>query len=457
MSLAYGRIAIAGLGVSGQAVARAAQALGSRPVVFDQKPNDSPRLIEAVDGLTAQGIEVVTSWHGRLDPSEFDLLVVSPGFPRDHPAVRDALKGGRPVWSEVEFAFRIAQAPILAVTGTNGKSTTTVLLWSLLSGQGETAWLCGNIAGSGYPERPLTEAALRARPGDYLVAEVSSFQLEWVDEFRPRVATVTNVTPDHMDRHPTFEDYVATKLRIFRNMTREDAAILNIDEARPRENEIPAGPALVRVSPSGRQLGNGSTHRKDQSLAFGAFEAPVEGLPLFGEHNIANAMVAWEMAAQVVEPNAGMWEALLAFKGLAHRMERVGVRDQVTVVNNSMCTNPAALIASSMSLPGRQHLLVGGETKGLDYSSVGDYLRESGHRVYVFGRDNDALLATLNLAPPVYDSLEEAFAAAVEASGPGDTVLLAPGCASSYPFTNFRERGDAFRALASVWINGGSP
>ena len=456
MSLAYRRIAIAGLGVSGQAVATAAQKLGSNPTVFDEKPNDSPRLIEAVDGLTAEGIEVVTSWHGRLDPSAFDLLVVSPGFPRDHPAVRDALKGGRPVWSEVEFAYRIARAPILAITGTNGKSTTTVLLWSLLNGQGQRAWLCGNIAGSGYPEMPLTEAALKAGPGEVLVAEVSSFQLEWVDEFRPRVATVTNVTPDHMDRHPTFEDYAATKLRIFSKMTSEDTVVLNIDEARPRVNEIPSGPTLLKVSPSGRHKGDGSTHRDGQILSFGPFVAPAEDLPLYGEHNIANAMVAWEMATRVVEPNPGMWEALLAFKGLAHRMERVGVRGQVTVVNNSMCTNPAALIASSRSLPGRQHLLVGGETKGLEYSAVGDYLRESGHCVYVFGQGNEALLETLNLAPPVYDSLEEAFSAAVSASRPGDTVLLAPGCASSYPFTNFRERGDAFRALASVWIEGGS-
>jgi UDP-N-acetylmuramoylalanine--D-glutamate ligase len=450
------KTAILGIGVSGQGVARAAQRLGGTPTVFDEKPNDSPGLIEAVDRLTAEGIDTVTSWHGRLDPEAFDIVVVSPGFPRGHPAVRDALRGGKPVWSEVEFAFRIAKAPILAVTGTNGKSTTTALLWSLLRGQGANALLCGNISGSGYPETTLTQAAVSAGSDDVLVAEVSSFQLEWVDEFRPRIAAVTNVTPDHMDRYDSFEDYVATKLRIFARMGPDDVAVVNVDEARPRVSEVPSGPKVVTVSPSGTRRSEGTTRRDGLTVRLGPFEALVSELPWSGGHDLANALVAWEMASAFAEPNLGMWEALRSFKGLSHRMEIVGSRNGVTVVNNSMCTNPAALIASSRSIPGRQHVLMGGETKGLDYSSVGRHLLGSGHAVYVFGQGNQALLDTLGLDPPVFATLEAAFAAAVAAAEPGDCVVLAPGCASSYPYANFRERGDAFRSIATVWISGGS-
>lgn len=449
------RIAIAGMGVTGLAVGKAVQHLGGRAVVFDQKPNDNPSVMSAVDALDAQGIEAVTGWHGRLDPADFELLVVSPGFPRQHPAIRDMLGGQKPVWGEPEFAYRISDAPILAITGTNGKSTTTVMLWNLLNGSGKKAHLCGNIAGSGYPERTLTEAALGAGHGDVLVAEVSSYHMEWVDEFRPTVAAITNITPDHMDRYRDFEEYAETKKRLFDRMGSGDSIVLNLDDLylSPKVLEAAQGRTdVVGFSPGGAVSGTGATRRTGGVLNLSGMDVAIDDLPLYGEHNVANAMMAWEMASRVCEVGPGTLEALRSFKGLANRMERLGERDGVLVVNNSMCTNPAAVIASSKSLPRKQHILMGGITKQLDFTPVGEYLRGTGHRVYVYGPEPDRMIAMLGDDWPVYGTLEQAFESAAQNASRGEVVILAPGCASAEPYANFKERGDDFRRMAQEWL-----
>ncbi|HRI44911.1 MAG TPA: Mur ligase family protein, partial [Fimbriimonadaceae bacterium] len=223
------RIAVAGMGRSGIAIATEGRRRGALPTVFDEQSAETPSQFDAVERLQGQGIPIVTGWHGHLDAEEFDLLVASPGFRREHPAIRDMVRGGREVISEVEFAYRLAESPIVAITGTNGKSTTTALTWLLLRAAGADAVLCGNISGSGFDEVTLTEAAAMGS-GKVLVAEISSYQLEWVRDFRPRVAAITNITPDHLDRHPNFEDYRATKLRLFARMKRDDVVVANADE-----------------------------------------------------------------------------------------------------------------------------------------------------------------------------------------------------------------------------------
>jgi UDP-N-acetylmuramoylalanine--D-glutamate ligase len=361
----------------------------------------------------------------------------------------------REVVGEVEFAYRIARDPIVAITGTNGKSTTTVLTWTLLSAAGKEAVLCGNIAGSGYPEVTLTEAALRG--GDVLVAEVSSFQLETIKSFRPFVAAITTIAPDHLDRHPDFEDYKRCKLRIFENMGAGDTVVLNLDDASLRKDEVPEGPRKVRFSPSGLGATNGFTARVGGQLFLSGLQISVESLPLLGAHNLANAMMAWEIACAVLgEPSpdqaAAMLSALLQFKGLANRMEAVGEREGVLVVNNSMCTNPAAVIASSAGLARRQRLILGGNRKQLDFAPVGDYLRTTAHTAYLFGPDTEGLNAQLKGSWPSFPTMQDAFFAAVADAEPGDAVVLMPGCASAEPYANFRERGDAFRGLAKEWL-----
>jgi UDP-N-acetylmuramoylalanine--D-glutamate ligase len=362
----------------------------------------------------------------------------------------------REVIGEVEFAFRIARDPIVAVTGTNGKSTTTVLTWVLLSAAGKDAVLCGNIAGSGYPEVTITDAALRG--GDVLVAEVSSFQLETIVSFRPFVAAITSLAPDHLDRHPTFEDYKRCKLRIFENMGAGDTVVLNADDSALGRSDVPEGPRRVKFSPSGSGASNGYSARVGDQLFLGGLQIKVESLPLLGEHNVANAMMAWELAcAAIGEPTEGqaeeMLSALLKFKGLANRMELVGEKGGVIVVNNSMCTNPAAVVASSSGLKRRQRLILGGNRKQLDFTPVGDYLRGTTHSAYLFGPDTDGLNSQLRGSWPSFPSMQDAFVAAVADAVAGDAVVLMPGCASAEPYSNFRERGDAFRAMAQEWLS----
>ncbi len=449
------RVAVAGMGVSGVAVAEACLQLGAKPTVFEQRPGDTPEVLEKTEKLQAQGIDVMTGWNGRLEPVDHDYLVVSPGFRRDHPCVLDMV--GRQVLSEVEFAGRVADAPILAVTGTNGKSTTVAMLYTILKSAGHDARLCGNISGSGFPEEPLTSAAMAANPGSFLVAEVSSYQLEFVSTFKPHVAACTNVSPDHADRHPSFDDYLDTKMRLFQNMAQGDVIVANVDErsvpvSRLRK-PMSHGARLILVSPRGQGVGeNAQIKRTTEKLWIGEEWFPLADLPFVGEHNLANAMVAWEMARAVVEPTMASIAGLTTFPGLSNRLEFVGRKNGVQVVNNSMCTNPAAVIASSMAIGARQHLLMGGNTKNLDFTPVGRYFESTEDRIYLFGPKPQDLNKMLGGKWPAYNSLKDAFMAAVKAAAVGDVVVLSPGCASAEPYANFRERGDAFRQIAKEWL-----
>ena len=324
-----------------------------------------------------------------------------------------------------------------------------------LTGAGGDARLCGNISGSGYPEVTLTQAAFECPAEGFLVAEVSSAQLETTLAFCPHAASITNITPDHLDRYGSFEPYRAAKLHMFRNMGAEQAAFLNVDEPSVSEADIRAISAdvtLRRFSPSGRGPSEGQTRRIGDSLWLSGQEVALADLPWYGDHNLSNAMLAWELAATVVRPDIGMFNGLMSFRNLGHRMERLGERKGIRVVNNSMCTNPMAVVASSKSVPGRQHLLMGGKTKNLDFAPVKAYLQENAHKVYLFGPEPHVLNNMIGGSWPEYGSLEAAFAAATDAALAGETILLAPGCASADPYVHFRERGEAFRAMAKEWL-----
>ncbi len=430
------RVAVAGLGVSGLSVCRAVKALGGTPVGLDQKPCDSPRLIKASDDLAADGIEVITSWNGRLDPAEFDLLVLSPGFPLDHPAVADM--EGKPVWGEIEFAWQIAKAPILAITGTNGKSTVTTLTWLMLRAEGIDAKLCGNIAGTGFQEMTLTQAALEGTPDSVLVAEVSSFQLEQIGEFAPKAAVITNITEDHLDRHASFEEYRQAKMRLLSNMGPDTRIVWNSEDGTISADNLEtaaAGAEIVEVIPT-------------------EFAVDVSHGALAGLHGQANAACAWALASSVCDLGAKSRRALLDFEGLENRLEPLGEIDGVEIINSSVCTNPAAFLASVGAVPKRQIVLIGGKTKGLDFGPVRELLESTEHEAVVFGSNVDELMASLNPDTPVFDDLQTAFKAALKMASPGDAVHLAPGCSSAAPFASFRERAEDFKRIVSEWGSG---
>lgn len=477
------KVAVLGAGRSGIAVAKIAAQGGARVTLYDSKPKE--QIGWDLNALSHLNIRLVDNFNGPFSPAKTDLLVTSPGVDSRSPLLQEPKQQGIEVIGEVEFAYRISQAPIIAITGTNGKSTTTVMTYLCLRDHGSI--LCGNIYGSGYEEVPLTEAAAFASPDQILVAEISSFQLEWIDRFRPKCAAITNIAPDHLNRYDSFEDYAETKRRIFKNMAKPDVYVRHPDPMTFADN-----PAFTVKE----------TKLTETAICIETYEIPFDDLPFQEPHNRKNAAMAGLLAfsyltvfdngedtrhktqdistnpqdtgqntqdisttsqdprhkTQDSSPNTqhstlnAVRNGLQNYHGLSHRMERVGERDGVRVVNNSMCTNPAALIASSSSVPQHQHLLIGGLTKDLDFSLLGDYLKATGHQAYLFGADATKINAQLGGQFPVFNTMGEAFQSAIAEAHSGEVVMLSPGCASMDQYTDFRARGDEFKNLAKEWL-----
>jgi UDP-N-acetylmuramoylalanine--D-glutamate ligase len=489
------RVVAMGLGRSGLAVARAALAHGANPVVVDEKLELLKP--ELVDQARSEGIEVRLGWSGTFAELSPDFVVVNPAVDARHPKLTES---GIEFIGEVEFAYRIARGPIVAITGTNGKSTTTVMTYLALQACGVDPLLCGNIFGSGYPELPMTEAALHGRPGQPLVAEISSFGLEWAPTFRPRCAAITNIRPDHLDRYDSFEAYAATKMRIFANQREEDFAVVRAHDPVvvppcgtssdyvPRHRRSTTSRESVSGTgecPTVLTFGATGEHARVDEMDLSILDTRIslESLPWSEPHNHANAACAALLAYGLLEvtvspliaealaakPKPSVYssrrepqlalpplivEGLRQFKGLSHRMERVGVRDGVTIVNNSMCTNPDAVVSSAQALRDPALLLIGGVNKGLSFGSLGRLLGGGRHRAFLFGRDADQINAEMGGRFPIFATMLEAFSAAVRSAHQGEVVMLAPGCASSDQFRDFRHRGDEFRAMAQEWLAG---
>ena len=485
------RVVAMGLGRSGLAVARAAIARGGTAVVVDEKVDLlKPELVEEA---RAEGIDVRLGWDGAFADLSPDLVVVNPAVDQRHPKLRNA---GVELVSEVEFASRIARGPIVAITGTNGKSTTTVMTYLALRACGLDPLLCGNLYGSGFPEAPLTEAAMKGGEGQPLIAEISSFGLEWTSTFRPRAAAITNIKPDHLDRYDSFEAYGATKMRIFAGQTQDDYAVVRANDpvvVPPCGDPVAYTPRHRRSIGTERDPEKGCPH----VLTFGAtgndarveemdlvvldVRIPLASLPWSEPHNHANAACAALLAyglleaidsplihkARAARPVPSIFaarkpespalppeivEGLREPRRLAHRMERVGEKDGVRVVNNSMCTNPDAVVSSALAAKDPTSLLVGGVDKGLDFGPLGRLLGGGRHRAYLFGRDARKIDAEMGGGFPVFDTMEDAFKAATAVARKGEVVMLAPGCASSDQFRDFRHRGDSFREMAKDWL-----
>lgn len=459
------QIAILGLGRSGLSVARTAIRNGAFATVFDEKTRIDISKPELVKEAEKCGVPMRLGWDRRLE-SEFDILVANPAVPKNHPTLVDAVRAGMEVISEIEFAYRIAKVPIVAITGTNGKSTTTVMTYLCLRECGIESVLCGNIFGSGYPELTLTEASDRATAAQVLVAEVSSFQLEWVKDFRPVAAGITNVQPDHLDRYPGgLQEYAATKRRIFRALQAGDTAVCPLGDPLAFVDE--------RIGANVQTFGGGGADafvEKDRLLLAGR-SVDVGALPFSEPHNLRNAAMAGLLALgaldsasarfegyQPSDENAvdSILEGLRRFRGLAHRMERVGVHHGVQVINNSMCTNPDALVHSALAVSSPVHLISGGVNKDLDFHGVPEAMGAKAYRFYLFGKDAEQINGMLGNSYPVFRTMESAFQAATKVAQDGETIMLAPGCASTDQFRDFRERGDVFRSIAKEWLTGES-
>jgi UDP-N-acetylmuramoylalanine--D-glutamate ligase len=376
---------------------------------------DAGRLREA-------GVEVVL---GADDPELLDgvdLLVKSPGVPPAAPLAAAARERGVTVWSEVELGFRLLANPILGVTGTNGKTTTSELLGDIFRAAGKEVAVAGNVG------RPLTGLDGALREGAWIVCELSSFQLEDVDTFRPHIAILLNLAPDHLDRHETFEDYRAAKLRIFENQTAEDVAV------------VPRGLGTIL----------GEARRIEFSLED---ELPAEpSIP--GEHNRENAAAATAAARAAGIPDDAIAAALSAFAGVPHRLELVREVAGVRFVNDSKATNPEAAERALSAYPPGIRLILGGSRKGIPFERLAKRAATSGvAQAYLIGDSADEIaeaLAAEGVRFTYSRDLPTAVRDAFRDADPGEVVLLSPACASYDQFRDFEERGERFRDLVEA-------
>lgn len=443
------KVLVIGLGRAGLGMAKALRWTGAGVLVVDQKQADDPSMFEPMDALSILGIEVVTGWAGDVDWDTVDAIAVSPGVPRHHPVLVEAVARTVPVWGEIEIAYRIARAPMVCITGTNGKSTVTALTHHIFEASGRMAYLCGNVAGTGLRELTVNQAALEAPESAFLVTEVSSFQLEWIGAFRPRASTITRISGDHLDRYHTFEEYAETKLKMFQNAGAGDTVVRNL--MRP-ETHVPL-PETVRTLAYGEA--EGDIRVDDARLTLPSGETVLERADLWhpSRHNLENAACAALLAHSQGIPLESCWSAVRSFRGIRHRMEPVGAKAGVRFVNNSMCTNPDALAASVRSVGGPVVLIAGGINKVEDWGAVSSVFPQL-RAVLLYGQDAESLRRVFEEGVAqvrTTDSMRNAFQSAVELAKEGDTVILSPGCSSFDQFEDFIARGDAFRNLVKEW------
>ena len=447
-------VAVVGLARSGLACCEVLTKLGATVVPYDGKPAD--QIAEAVRAVEALGLTPITGGE-PLDYAGLDYLVTSPGVRKDALVLQNAVAAGMPVLGEIEAAYRIARAPILAITGTNGKTTTTVLLGEMLKAAGIETYIAGNIA-AGDIAMPLIQAAFQAPPEAAIVAEISSFQLEWVSTFRPKVAALLNVTPDHGDRQ-TWEEYVAAKWRIFENQTEDDVAVLSGDLVEQRTwykmpRRVHEFGFFEARSSAGveRKIYVEAGAWKEEKFQLLCTEAEVK-LP--GAHNLENISAAAELAHAFGVDLEPIRQVATTFTGVVHRLEYVDTVDGVRYVNNSMCTNAAAFEKSLEALPEPKVVLAGGVYKGDDVAKLGEAVAKNNVRALVLiGRSAPEIEASARAAgyTEVYQAgtLHEAVTEASALAELGDTVLLAPACASFDMFKDFEDRGDQFKAAVRV-------
>ena len=443
MDLNGKRVLVVGLGKSGVASALFLKAHGARVTVSDTKTGDE--LHSEIPVLLDHGITVETGGHGERTFRGQDLIVVSPGIPLDAPALVQARALGGSVIGEMELAARFLRGPIVAITGSNGKTTTTTLTGEIMTAGGFSALVGGNI---GTPAIALAE---RATPESVIVLEVSSFQLETIHSFRPKVAVILNVTPDHLDRHRTFEAYVDAKARILENQQSADLAVLNAADptcvamaARTkaqvfwfsRQKEVQQGAWVL----DGNILFRDGAQQRKIML--------VSEIPLKGAHNLENVLAAVCAGALMGCAAEKIRQAVREFKAVEHRLEYVATIRGVDYYNDSKATNVDATIKALESFPANIHLILGGKDKGSDYTLLNDLLRQRVKRVYTIGAAAAKIESQIKGVEVVHaDTVENALRKANAVAESGDVVLLAPACASFDQFKNYEQRGHVFKEI----------
>jgi len=440
------KVLVIGAGKSGVAVSRFLCAKGAAVVLADAGRPGDPR--GELEQLSAAGVQIQTGGYHRVERDSFELVVLSPGVPLTEKPARDAQKHGIPVTGELELAYRFARAPIVAVTGTNGKTTTTTLIGEIFKRAGKNVLVGGNIG------RPLLTEVERFGNGDIIVAEVSSFQLETATTFKPKVGIILNITPDHLDRHGNMENYTKAKLKIVAGQEPGDYAVLNYDDA----NTAALGKGLrgqVVYFSRKATLEEGVFVREGKILArFGRLEeiiCRVNELGIPGAHNLENALAAVAATKVLGVERDVLADSLREFKGVSHRLEFVAEIDGVRYINDSKGTNPDAAIKALEAYEEPIVLIAGGKNKGSDFSLFAGKVKEKARALVVLGQSAQHIAAAARdkgFENILYaGDFREAVQLARRAARPGDIVLLSPACASWDMFNSYEERGDLFKEI----------
>lgn len=447
---------VAGAGKSGQASARFLLDCGARVILTDTRSKNALRNeIAALQSFAARSGELVLELGGHRNESfaRCDFVVVSPGIPLSLPFFEVSRKAGIPIIAEVELAYRHLKGKIIGITGSNGKTTTTTLVSDLLNGAGLKAHAAGNIG------TPLIGFARDSSDSDFYSVELSSFQLESIDDFRPFIGSVLNLTPDHMDRYTDFEDYIAAKQRIFMNQGETDFAVLNADDPRTAALAAMMRATLFQFSRL-RIVEHGAFVRNDRVIFRNKDGEKdlfaVSAIALKGSHNLENVLAACTMAILAGAAPDSLEDSIRKFKGVEHRIEWVCELDGVPYYNDSKATNVDAAIKALESFPGNIVLIAGGRDKAGDFSALRILVQQRVKHLVLMGeaaaKIRQALSCTVDMSEA--PSMMEAVSMCRSLARPGDVVLLAPACASFDMFDNYEHRGRVFKdAVRSMHSN----
>ncbi|MBI4950076.1 MAG: UDP-N-acetylmuramoyl-L-alanine--D-glutamate ligase [Deltaproteobacteria bacterium] len=436
------RALVVGLAATGLSSARFLKKCGAVVTATDSKLLKD---IPAADELNALGIEVKAGGHEGLEKGGFDLVIVSPGVPHGLKVLRDLRDLGAEVISDVELAYRFMDAPVIAIAGTNGKTTTTTLLGEVLKDAGKKVFVGGNIG------TPAVEFVEREMEADYCVLEISSFHLETTERFNPHVGVLLNITEDHLDRYRDFGHYAETKFRLFMNQTAADYAIVNVNDP-VIASRVQKGLGKGRIIPFSveGELKDGLSYNGGEIIfrCSGKEERyPASEIRLKGLHNIENVMAVIAAARALSVGRDEILATLKRFAGLSHRMEFFMERNGVAYIDDSKGTNIGSLMMALRGLKGPVILIAGGVDKGGDYRVLTSLVKEKVALMVLIGEARFKIkeaLGSLTLSV-MAESLKEAVEVSEKNAKAGDTVLLCPACSSFDMFRNYKERGDKFK------------
>lgn len=443
MNLFNKNVLVVGLGTTGIATSLFLKEKGAKVTVSDIRSEDE--LLPSVQRFKNLGIKVEANEHKRETFVHADLIVVSPGVPLYTPSLKAAAEAGVEIISEIELAYRHMKTPIIAVTGTNGKTTTVHFIADIFKSSGKRVFLGGNVG------TPLIEYVLNRHNEDYIIAEISSFQLEGIQSFKPYIGVLLNLQHDHLDRYPSYDNYVTAKARLFMNQSNQEYAILNGDDSDVKKlsSSIHASTLYFHYEkevPYGIYCKN---HRLYLNNGTGQTRFALDKLHLKGIHNLKNTMAAVAIAKICGCPQERIQQTIDTFKGLPHRLEFIKESHRIKFYNDSKATNVASTISALEALDPPLILIAGGKDKGCNYSPLTPLMKEKVKALILLGEAKEKMHQALQSSTSTcfVETLEDAVKQSLKKASPGDTVVLSPACSSFDMFKNYEERGNVFKTL----------